>query len=940
MKKNKLNWNTILVFLLSFSSMGLMGQNNISGTILDMENDDPLIGVNIIVKNSVTGTITDLDGKYSLNVKEELPYTIVISLIGYENQEIIVTKPNAVKDIKMNFKSFLADEIVVSASRVEEKILESPVTIEKLDLIGIKQSSSADYYDELTKLKGVHTNQASMTFNTINTRGFATAGNTRFVQLMDGMDNAAPLLNFPTGNVVGISDLDISNIELVPGAASALYGPNAFNGILMMNSKNPFKYQGLSASAKGGMAMGDGYNNPLYGASVRYAKAFNDKLAFKVNLSYFLAHDWKANSYSKNIDYDNPNLKPGDPNFDGVNLYGDETLIPALSGFRRTGFKEEDLLESDEAKSIKLSGAIHYKLTDKIETNLSYRRGIGSTVYQGSERYALRSFQQEFIKFEVNSSNWNLRSYLSHTDAGDSYNLTALGAYTNEGLFPSVAYDENGKLKQSWVVTYVGAILGDYNSQFGIPISNLSKYGIGSSPADARLFADNGGIAGLPQATQDQIRNDLMAKGLTQEQALGTMSILSGLNRDENFSEVVENVRNGLFQQGGAGFIDDSKLYHTEFNYDFSDMLDDVIGLQIGANHRRYSLYTQGTIFNEDPDGTGKFSRINIDEFGIYTQVSKKLLDEKLKLTGSIRYDKNENFDGNITPRISAVYSIGEKRQHNIRASYQTGFRNPSTQGQFIFFPTTNILLGGTRANAERYGIFEGGALNSKTKNPIDLQYVKPEKLQSMEVGYKGILKGKLMVDANVYYNIYNDFIDQLNVISINDTQHKGQTVPAGTVWRPYTNSPAKITSLGSGIGLAYRLNRKWNVKGSFDYASYTVDEKALEGSGWEGYRPGFNTPELKFNIGVTNRRLMKNLGFGINYRWQSDYYYESSFGVGDIPAYGTLDMQFSYKLPSIKSVIKLGGSNLIGTPYITNIGNPEIGRLIFLSWTYDQFSN
>src|SRR5690606_18718988 len=152
----------------------------------------------------------------------------------------------------------------------------------------------------------------------------------------------------------------------------------------------------------------------------------------------------------------------------------------------------------------------------------------------------------------------------------------------------------------------------------------------------------------------------------------------------------------------------------------------------VGGNFRRYDLFSDGTVFNEDPETGENFERITIDEYGFYTQLSKEIVSN-LKLTGSLRYDKNENFDGQLTPRISAVYTAGET--HNIRASFQTGFRNPDTQAQFIYFPAgSGILLGGTKSNAGRYGIHNGGALNSEGET-VTLDFIKPEKLRAYEIG-------------------------------------------------------------------------------------------------------------------------------------------------------------------------------------------------------------
>ncbi|HPN71713.1 MAG TPA: carboxypeptidase-like regulatory domain-containing protein, partial [Saprospiraceae bacterium] len=490
-------------------------QNRVSGNIKDGESGETLIGVNIIIKNTIKGTISDLDGNYEMNVGEALPYTLIFSMVGFETKEVEVNEANAVIDLALETKSILANEVVISASRVEERIMQSPVSIEKLDLVSIKNSTSADFYDEVLKLKGVTNNMASLTFNTINTRGFGGGGNTRFVQLQDGMDNAAPLLNFPTGNVVGISELDIRSVELVPGAASALYGPNAFNGILIMQSKDPFQYQGLSATFKTGLIEGSNYTNPLNSGAIRYAKAFNDKIAFKINFSGLWASDWRAQNYTDDRNFIaasvlNPNLEPTRPGtalFDGLNTYGDESFIPVAGGLRRTGWKEQDLLESNDAKSFKYDGAIHYRITDKVEANVSYKYGAGSTVYQGSERYALRNFSQQFAKFEINGANWNFKTYGSFTDAGDSYNLTALGAFTNENIWRSI-YNEPLKLNGQILLRPDGKPLLQIPGGWAVA-ANIIAGLPGASAASAKQDADAGGLSIYSEAQRQFIAQQL-----------------------------------------------------------------------------------------------------------------------------------------------------------------------------------------------------------------------------------------------------------------------------------------------------------------------------------------------------------------------------------------------------------------------------------------------
>ena len=943
-----LQWAVLPIVLLLFAAAAT-AQTKISGMVSDQESGEPLIGVNISVKGKLTGTITDFDGKYELNTSAAPPFTLVFSYTGFASQEVNVTGGQTTVDVKMEAQSILTSEVVVSASRVEERILESPVTIEKMDAIAIRQTAAPDFYDGISNLKGVQTTQGSLTLTSINTRGFGAVANERFVQLIDGMDNAAPLLNFPTGNIVGISELDVQSVELVPGAASALYGPNAFNGILIMNSKNPYAYQGLSVQVKTGITTSDaGGSNPYNLLSARYAKAFG-KFAFKLNASYLTATDWTANDYDTGRETAN-NRNPagiGAPNFDGLNTYGDETeiVVPmaAVAGnfgplapivrqmpsldIRRTGFTEADLLESDEAKSIKLDGALHYRISDNLEASYSYRYGSGSTVYQGGERYVLRNFSQQFHKIELSNPNFWLRGYMSQTDDGDSYNLSALGAFVNERFRPSSS--TTVPADQQWVPRY----LQGYVTQL-LPI-----YSTGGTATPQQLAAAH--AAGRAIAN-----NGIPAVG------------------SKEFQDMVNAVRTDFFQRNppGAGFFDDSRMYHAEAGYNFRELISpDVVELLIGGNFRQYDLYSDGTIFNEDPDGDGTFERIAINEFGGYLQAAKRLFNDALKITGSIRYDKNENFDGQFSPRVSAVYTAGANRQHNIRASYQTGFRNPSTQNQFIFFPTgQGTLVGSTEANAARYGIHNGGAYTNASYNAFigsvlagqanpallverNLAYIQPEQLKAIEFGYKGLVTPKFLMDLSVYHTIYNDFITQETVRSKTSSTHRGVTLPgvqqllagqasSATAWRPYINAEEQVTSTGVGLGLAYQLPKGYSLYGNYTYSTFDVKDPS------PGFEAGFNMPEHKFVVGLGNRKAFKNFGFDVNYRWQDEFDWENSFAFGVIPAFGLLNLQASYALPKLKTVVKLGGSNAFGNDYVTNAGGPYVGQMYYLSLTFDEF--
>jgi len=323
--------------VLSLSVLAQSTSTTVTGSIKNSKSKEAISAVSVTVKGTLAGTFSDDKGAFKLTTVQKLPFTVNVSSVGYSNKEVVVKSNNQVLDVELEAAFALGDEVVVAASRVPERILESPVSIERIGTKAIMSTPQSNYYDMITNLKGVDVVSASLTFRSIGTRGFNSSGNTRLNQIVDGMDNQAPGLNFSVGNIIGLTELDVDNIELLPGASSALYGPGGMNGTVLINSKNPFKYQGLSFQIKTGANHVDNYQrdqSPFYDWSVRFANKVNDKLAYKIGAQYTQAQDWLANetsNYSRagTTQYPNgfaiPGSRGSDPNYDGVNFYGDET---------------------------------------------------------------------------------------------------------------------------------------------------------------------------------------------------------------------------------------------------------------------------------------------------------------------------------------------------------------------------------------------------------------------------------------------------------------------------------------------------------------------------------------------------------------------------------------------------------------------------------------
>jgi outer membrane receptor protein involved in Fe transport len=956
--------------LLLIITIAASSQTTISGTVRNSTNKESIPFATVSIKGSNAGTFTDDKGSFKLTTFHALPLTLVVSSVGFAAKEVAVSGAGAI-EVDLEPGSSLGSEVVVSASRVPERILESPVSIERMNVGAIRASAAPNYYDGVANLKGVDLTTSSLTFRTISTRGFNGSGNLRFNQLVDGMDNQAPGLNFSVGNIIGLTELDVDNVELLQGASSALYGSGGMNGTLLMNSKNPFKYQGLSFQVKQGfMHFNDPAQDnatPYYDWSLRYAKKIGEKFAFRISGQFIKADDWQATDY-RNLNRNNvlSNLKEGDrtsdPNYDGVNVFGDEASAnmaalaqagilgpnnPTLPGVvqaltlanggtpptqaqiighyanttayagnsqtlplylmanglakgyyngsgspnvSRTGYNENNLVDYN-TYNLKVSGALHYKFTEDLEAILAGNWGTGTTVYTGADRYSIKNLKMGQYKLEVKGKNWFLRGFTIQENSGDAYTATTA----------AVAINRTWKPDATW--------FGEYSAAYS--------------------------AARMAGAT------DAMAHDAARSKAQ-TGAYMPG---DPKFAAAFDSVVNVPISKGGAKFEDKSDMYHFEGQYNFAEHIK-FAEVLVGASYRLYSLNSNGTIF---ADSTG---RINISEVGGYAQVQKWVIEDLLKLTVSGRYDKNENFKGRFTPRATALIKVA--KDNSFRLSYQQAYRFPSTQDQWINLRTpASVLIGGLpdfytfyRFNASPAYTAEsivayrnsinGGAPNPTLLQAADFGTLKPEIANSYELGYRGLLTSNLLVDAYGYYSEYKDFLGRKAVgrgVSADQSKALAELASPFTTtnYSFISNSDNTVKAIGWGVSVNYRLPKDYNfgVNVSGDKL-HDVDS---------GLVTFFNTPKVRFNVTFGNEKVNNsNWGFNILYRWQDEMLWEGTFGTGQVKSFGSLDGQVNYRLPKIKSMIKLGATNLLNKYYTTAFGNPSVGGLYYVSFGYNVF--
>jgi len=921
-----------------FLSYAAWGQGVIRGIIKDKDSGEPLISANILVKSTGEGTVTDFDGKFSMNTTAKFPLQVTASYVGYLDKTLDVQSTGQILTIELESDVVTISAVEVEGRRLSEKQAQSPLTMETLDNIAIRETPAANFYDGLGSLKDVDLTAASLGFKIINTRGFNSTSPVRSLQIIDGVDNQSPGLNFSLGNFLGASELDVNRVNLIVGASSAYYGPNAFNGVISMETKSPFLHQGLSAMVKGG-------ERSLIETGVRWAEAWKDKagrdrFAYKLNFAYFQANDWVADNYDPVYDTKTGLTNPG--GYDAVNVYGDEYLpandlsgsfaVPGMGIIHRKGYREKDLVDYD-SDNLKAGLALHYRLRPdqtfrSPELILASNYSTGTTVYQGDNRYSLRNIQFFQHRIELKKPDtYFLRFYLTHEDAGDSF----------DPYFTALKLQEAAKENNEW--------RADYISHWQINmVPRLKKIEGYPSPLAyiGRPAEYNSALQLFYQ--QPRVTDSLSAwHALTQIAANQARSLAGTEDFYEPGTARFQDVFNDItsrnsFSEGGTRFFDRSKLFHLHGEYTFNDVVKSGnitdLDFRVGGNYRLYTPNSQGSILLDT------FGR-NIDtyEFGLYGGGTLEL-NTRLKISGTMRLDKNQNFDYLFSPAGSLVYT--PNLDQTFRMSFSSAIRNPTLADQYLFYNVGRAILIGNLSGFKNLITVESLQDYLNTLNPASLEYIdidpiRPEKVKTLEVGYRQTLFNKLYVDATYYYSFYTDFIG-FN-LAVEGKFDPTTRLPIDIqAYRVAANARDKVTTQGFSIGLNYYFWKNYVLNGNYSWnrLNTQTDDPII---------PAFNTPEHKFNLGFAARDIrmtlfgkkVSNLGFNVNYKWVDQFIFEGSPQfTGYIPRYDLLDAQINWMAPKLKTTFKLGASNVLNKQVFQTYGGPRIGRLAYLSLLYE----
>ena len=887
----------------------------ITGTVTDARTREALPSA--VVTLGTAKTVTDAEGRFVVQ-GARVPSTLTVEAFGYATYRSEVRSAEPLS-IRLNATAVELSEAQIVASKISEKQKQAPLTVEALDLVSMKEAPAPNFYEALGSMKGVDLTSASIGFKIINTRGFNSTSPVRSLQVIDGVDNQAPGLNFSLGNFLGASELDVQQVDVISGAVGALYGPSAFNGVIAMTTKDPYRFQGTSVQVKAG-------ERRLAEFGFRHAQAFkradgSASWAYKINLFALRADDWEATNLDPTDGSKSAADNPG--GYDAVNRYGDEITYDdggdvktyaGIGTYHRRGIEESALVDYN-TENLKMATSVHYRNRAGVEAIYALNYGTGTTVYQGDNRFSLKDIQFLQNRIELRKGeDWFVRAYTTHEDAGKTYDayFTALrmqDSVLNDGFWAN-------QYRSFWTIFQKPVV----RALPGYPDESLSAADF--SAAMAQLWAAHPGVFDSLHASN---RNWM-------DMAYDPDSML--IPGSAAFEALKQSIITRPFTEGGSQFWDRSSLAHLHGQRAY-----DVAGgrFTLGSSLRQYRPNSRGTLFS---DTNGRVLRVA--ELGLYAGYTRNW-GEQWTVSATARADKNQNFSWLFSPAASVVYRPNERSVW--RLGFSSAVRNPTLQDQYLYYNVGRaLLLGNLNGYDSLVTVDEvSDFLKAGPQARADWQWqyysreaVRPEQVRNVELGYRTTWWDRLYLDATYYYSWYTDFIGYHLGLRIEDDPGGSAANRLSSVqaYRIASNVTEQVTTQGFSLGANYYFSR-YTLAGNYTWNVLNSGED-------DPIIPAYNTPEHKYNLSLAGRDLDWNLGkgrcgFNVTYKWVEGFLFEGSPQfTGRIPSYSLVDAQVSWAKPDLVWQVKLGSSNLLNQKVVQVYGGPAVGRLTYVSLTWN----
>jgi len=970
-------WLAVLALCVSmaaFPDTAHAQPTGIEGTVLDASDGSALIGANVAVRAAGTdelagGTATNPDGRFTVTGLDPGDYLVEVRFVGYqaEQREVTVERGSLTRlTIEMDFQTASLEQVVVSASRRQEKILDAPASISVLEPQDIQAEVSASSVEVLRATPGVDMAQTGIDRREVVIRGFNEAFSGSAFVLTDYRQASVPSLGVNVHSIMPNMAVDVERVEVVRGPGSALYGPGVTSGVIHYFTKDPFSYPGTTIAVQGG-------SRQFFGLQGRHAGVIGENLGYKITGQFARANDWQ--------------LDPGDaPDLAEIQRYRvyQDVNDPDLDGrefevddFDGDGEDEARLRRKELYQKLNVNGLLQYKTGDNttISLNAGYSELTG-VVQSGIGTLQAEGFGYTYGQLRLQSGGLFAQSFVNLNDAG-----TETFVYGGGNLVRDQGIQINNQVQYDFILESISTqFITGADSDITIPRTNEQI--VGRNEDDDRI-EEYGAYA---QSTTD----------LSEKFALT-------LAARADYNNVVEAVQ---FSPRAALVFKatPSNTFRGSYNRSFSSPGTNSLFLDVEAQRQTLGNAPPGAGFESFDlvfQGLGAADGYTFEEFRSGRREVRFFIP-----TGQDPFDFGNLVNLETYP-VAAVYgataqgfnpegeftgALGELSDQALQAYAQLlgALAQDAASGPLALASESEgeVVLGIPNDNSPLgYRVVDG---------PVDIAPIEQTTTQTFEIGYKGVLGDRLIVQADGYYEIKRDFIGPLVIESplayLSPTGFVAADVQARIASDPQSGGAFQQFVQASGLSQQDAIELLAGTFGSTPTGVVQPDQDVLTGNplergdvgGFLSYRNfgevayygadisltlqatdalsifanasfisddffdneeldetntslslALNAPPFKFKSGF-DYRLDNGFSFGMTSNYVEGFPVDTGPYVGEVESYFLLDARVGYDLPQVPGLsVNVTGKNILNNEHREFAGAPELGAAVFARMQY-----
>ncbi|HRG39935.1 MAG TPA: TonB-dependent receptor [Saprospiraceae bacterium] len=854
--------NIFVLGLLVLMTSGAIAQSNIIKGIVTEDEGAPMIGVSILEKNTSNGTITDVDGSYSLKVNSDKAI-LVFSYLGYKSQEVALDGRTMI-DIRLELDSKVLDDIIVTGYRKETRTdISTAISsiksrdIEKLVVSGVEQALQGQTPGvSVTQVTGSPGDDIA-----VRIRGAGTLGNNNPLFIVDGVPTS--------GNINMFSTNDIQSIEVLKdGASAAIYGSRASNGVVIVTTK-----RGKSGKPVFSLNVSNGIQTPI-------------RLPKLLNASEYLTIRNEAINNANTLRNPANQIKPYD--------------VAILDTLPNVNWLDK-VFANAPIQQYALSSMVGND-NSNLYISADYQNQDGIFKGQNFKKYQVR------INGETGNKFFRIGNNLSfgHTErkvigsSGDGFGAgNELSAIRYALIAAPVFSGKDAQGRDIKVTSELGdpTLYGDGNANPLVLINN-TDWRINRSRIFGNVFAEITPIKDLKLRTTLGGDFTFEREKLFKERLSAAIYEPTSLNEGRVFNQTL--------------------IWNTTASYDKSfgkHKLSGLIGTEVITNHTDYIGASANNFRRTDPlfrylSASVAEDIMNVGISGIATEWALVSyfgmlgynFDNKYILSGALRKDGSSRFGPEnrwgIFPSVSGAWIVSNEeflRDNNLISELKLRASWGKLGNQEIgVYPYSSLVRTGDRVYAFGDNIVTGSSILETGNSAI-----KWETSTQSNLGLDlGLWQDKLTFTTDIFRKVSEDVLVRVPIPQ-----------SGGSTRAPYINA-ASVENKGIEFALSYRSTGK-------DFNYYVspnvsiVRNKVLSIAGSEPILGGFGLSDGPLTKTEPGRPI------GSFFLWEMDGIFQSMEEIESSP-YQTKDTR-----PGDVKFVDINGDNIIDDKDRSHAGNP-----------------